>query len=83
MASLILAPAWTVRTARSPLAGGIVRRLHVLVRAHRIAASRRARIRLVHAESHDPRLLADIGIDPRRHRRYDWIGEMARAMGGR
>jgi hypothetical protein len=61
----------------------IVRRLNVLARAHRIGHFRRARIRLACFDmGGDPRRLEDVGIDPQRHRRYDWLGETLRAMGG-
>lgn len=57
-------------------------RVEVYRRAHRRRAARRRRAHAVLAETHDARMFDDIGIAPR-HRRYDWVAEMARAMGGR
>ena len=58
-------------------------RLRVLARAHRMSRARRAVLRLIRLEMRDPRWFADLGVDPRKYRTYDWIGELARAMGGR
>jgi hypothetical protein len=59
----------------------IVRRLRVHVRRHRMDRIARAKIEMIRFETADPRILIDIGIDPKTYRRYDWLKEMARAMG--
>ncbi len=61
--------------------GRIVHRLRVLIRRHRIGRTARAKAQLIFFENADPHILADIGIDPMKYRRYDWLKEAVRAMG--
>ena len=60
----------------------LVHRLRAYARLYRIGRLARARARLVRNETSDGRMLADVGIDARKHRRYDWVGAMSRAAGG-
>ena len=58
------------------------RRLRAFARLLRIAHGRHRALRQLRAETSDPRLLADIGIEQDR-RNYRWLNELARALGGR
>ncbi len=69
------------RQASLPTSGWIIHRLRVLVRRYRMDRAARAKARFVFLENADPRMLTDIGIDPLRYRRYDWLKETVRAMG--
>ncbi|HWA17464.1 MAG TPA: hypothetical protein VG757_00570 [Devosia sp.] len=84
MANLALDTGWTA-PASHPVGvlGATVRRLRALVRFRRASRRRRATLRLLRGESRDPRMLADIGLDPRRHATCDWVEAMARSMSGR
>jgi hypothetical protein len=82
MANITIDSTWTGGNGNS-LWDHVTHRLQVLVRARRIGRHRAARLRLIHTEMRDPRWFADIGVDVKKHRRSDWIGEMARGMGGR
>lgn len=83
MANITIDSTWTGSNEGSTTWEQLTHRLRLLVRAHRIGRHRAMRLRLIRAEMRDPRWLADIGLDARRHRRYDWLGEMSRGMGGR
>jgi hypothetical protein len=61
----------------------VIRRLRALLRLQRISRLDRARAAMAGSETHGARMLADIGIGPRKYRRTDWIGEMTRGMSGR
>ena len=61
--------------------GRIVHRLRVLVRRRRMGRIARAKAQLLFFENADPHILTDIGIDPMKYRRYDWLKESVRAMG--
>lgn len=82
MANITIDTVWTGSNA-NPAWEQLTRRLRILVRARRIGRHRAARLRLIRTEIRDPRWFADIGLDVKKHRRYDWMGEMSRAMGGR
>lgn len=83
MANITIDTVWSGSNKGSTAWEQLTHRLRVLVRARSIGRHRAARLRLIRTEMRDPRWFADVGLDSKRHRRYDWIGEMARGMGGR
>jgi hypothetical protein len=68
------------RQASLPTSGRIIHRLRVLVRRYQMDRGARAKAQFVFLENADRRILTDIGIDPQKYRRYDWLKEMVRAM---
>jgi hypothetical protein len=82
MANITFDAGWIETTRRTGALDRITHRLRVFARLHRINRFTRARIRLARAETHDTRVLADMGISAGKHRHYDWVGSMARGLGG-
>jgi hypothetical protein len=83
MANITYDRDWTGSgTAKAGFVERAIRRLRVLVRARSIARVARSRRGLVRDEQASDRLLADVGIDAREYRRYDWLGQLSSALGG-
>ena len=82
MANITFDRYWTGSETEAGFSERVVRRLRAFARTRRINRRAHARRGLVRDEQASDRLLVDVGIDAREHRRYDWFAEMFRVAGG-